>query len=304
MVDYHFHLSLIVLFFCFPIQTMEQELILDTSNKPSTSLLKLLEALNVSHDGFLNSIVAATQNQWLREMGKERWNIPELSLNEADRKKIMALLAEIGCVSDIRPTHTEYDFALILGSTADDMEFRLNYLINCWQNGVRFHQLLFLTGARELDASADDVKILKDTSRIPVKKGWVFEEDQMPKTETDLAHFILRKVQLPKELLRQITISVVSVPIQEDNQGVSHRPTTQDTIVHWMSMKPQSGSILAVSSQPYIGYQDIVLKSYLPHDFSVETVGPAAQPDEKIAVYLDSLARWLYQVNKKHELCN
>ena len=55
------------------------------------------------------------------------------------------------------------------------------------------------------------------------------------------------------------------------------------------------GNILAISNQPYVGYQNAVLQNLLPNTFGIETVGKSASPNIKITTALDTLARWLQQ---------
>ncbi len=74
------------------------------------------------------------------------------------------------------------------------------------------------------------------------------------------------------------------------------RPTTGDTIKLWLTELAPQGKILAISNQPYVGYQHAVLKSFVPKELLVETVGPkTAVVNSDIVV--DNLARWLYQEN-------
>jgi hypothetical protein len=83
--------------------------------------------------------------------------------------------------------------------------------------------------------------------------------------------------------------------MQQAQNGTLRRPNTQDTIDEWLrSYNPQPGSILALSNQPYIGYQDAVLRKALPKTFDVETVGNACSNNTKSTVIIDSLARWIY----------
>ena len=82
--------------------------------------------------------------------------------------------------------------------------------------------------------------------------------------------------------------------------GLAIRPNTGDTIIAWLKHNPKPGEILAISSQPYVQYQDAVLKTLIPHGFSTETIGPATVGDsEAIAVNLDNVARILYQEQER-----
>lgn len=77
------------------------------------------------------------------------------------------------------------------------------------------------------------------------------------------------------------------------------RPTTGDTVDSWLQSNLISGSCLVISNNPYVGYQDSVVRTLLPNDFKIETVGNKCSLSVVIAVYLDNLVRWLYQEQKR-----
>ena len=76
------------------------------------------------------------------------------------------------------------------------------------------------------------------------------------------------------------------------------KASTADTFIDWLKQNPESGSCLVISNNPYIGYQDLVARTFLPSDFKIETVGSQGS-GEKVSVYLDNLARWLYQEKQR-----
>jgi hypothetical protein len=62
---------------------------------------------------------------------------------------------------------------------------------------------------------------------------------------------------------------------------------------------------LAISRQPFVLYQDLVLYNVLQERVGLlhfETVGAAADPNESIAVHLDNLARCLYELRHHKQL--
>lgn len=77
------------------------------------------------------------------------------------------------------------------------------------------------------------------------------------------------------------------------------RPTTEDTIKKWLETNPSSGTCLAISNNPHIGYQHSVLKTYLPDEFKLETVGSSASLELPMAFYLGEMARWMYQERQR-----
>ena len=92
-----------------------------------------------------------------------------------------------------------------------------------------------------------------------------------------------------------IPIVFVDTPMQKTENNNLRRPNTRDTINEWLQKyNPHNGSILAISNQPFIGYQDAVLRNILPKGFSIETVGCENLENETTTIILDSLARWIY----------
>ena len=81
--------------------------------------------------------------------------------------------------------------------------------------------------------------------------------------------------------------------------GKPPRPNTADTIDAWLAGSPKPGSCLFVSNQPYAGYQKSVVDTIMSKGFSVEIIGPAAAENLEVAKYLDTIARWMYQENKR-----
>ena len=74
-------------------------------------------------------------------------------------------------------------------------------------------------------------------------------------------------------------------------------PNRSDTFKLWLNEKSLPDSILAFSNEPYVGYEHAVFKTLIPKEFSIETVGPKANVIMSVDVFLDNLARWLYQEN-------
>ena len=85
----------------------------------------------------------------------------------------------------------------------------------------------------------------------------------------------------------------------QKSDGTISRANTEDTLRHWLTTDPIPGTCLAVSSQPFVGYQHSVARTVLPVNFEIETVGDISAEDEPLAVYLDTVARWLYQEKKR-----
>ncbi len=245
---------------------------------PSPALEKLLNVLNVSHGSDLQSIVDATQKSWLQK-DKERW---EFEKRDEDKKDLLLpIFRELGMIDTVDASNTMYDYALVYGATYGSVVARIDHLVSQYKRGVRFNQVVLLTGQRRLGSYAAD-------KELPYP------------TETEMMLALWKTMPMPATL-RSVPLVLVDAPEQERN-GRLVRPTTQDTLVEWLKTNPAPGTCLFVSNQPFSGYQEAVAKSVLPSSFTIETIGRQADSKMPIAVLLDNLARWIYQENKRNEI--
>jgi len=219
-------------------------------------------------------LVTETQKRWLRKAGQERWEIAELS--PALRKYVLDWAKNQGLFDAWKPRYQQYDKALILGATTSRMQMRLDYLKELWNEGVRFKEIVWLTGDRPLDKRVDGL--------IDVCKN-----------ESEAAHILWESADLPEEM-RACAVKFIAVPMKQEK-----RPNTEDTLLAWLEDSPEPCRALFVSDQPFCGYQFAVVKAVLPLKFEFELVGPGVDPmshPSAAAITLDSIARWIYQEHK------
>ena len=178
--------------------------------------------------------------------------------------------------ADWLPSSDSYDKALILGASTSRMQMRLDYLKKLWNQGVRFQEIVWLTGDRPLDARIDGL-----AGRC--------------QNESEAAHIIQEESELPDDM-RQLPITFIAVPMKGEGP-VRQRPNTADTIIAWLQTSPSPCRALFVSDQPFCGYQFATVKSVLPDIFLFDLVGPGVDPyghPAAAAITLDSIARWIY----------
>jgi hypothetical protein len=277
------------------LQGAHSSIVIDENGHPTAAMARLLEVLAVKHDGTLKSIVDATQKQWLRPAGTERWELVD-TMSAETIEQVKPLFKELGFIDEVRPSKKHYTYALLLGSRESNFIHRLAYLIDNWNKGMRFDQLVLLAGQRDLmEEETLDVVLQSDAIVISdheeLKSKW-----SSVKTEKDMMQEILAQCVLPKEMREKTVITVVDAP-KKLVAGKLVRPTTGDTVNAWMEKNPAPGSCVAISSQPHVLYQQAVLASLLPKNFSVETIGRQGK-SPKIAEVLDAVARFLYQEQK------
>ena len=260
--------------------------------QPAKELLTLFDVPIYSspHSQFsIAEILYYLQNHWMQE-GKERWEME----NRFEEKRELALpvLKAIGCIETIHAEKTHYRYALVLGSLGKTMQHRLDFLYEEWQKGVRFDQIVLLTGERDLDPKIEE---------FPPNL----------RTETELFLYLFQS----HPLKMTVPHVVVNSPKQTLPNGTLRRPDTLATVRDWLSLLPTPGSCLAISTQPFVGYQEAVIRFALPPSFELECIGPGTQnvypnagmdlpagmnpdtqtknPPYPIAIYLDNFTKWL-----------
>jgi len=278
--------------------TIENYPAVNSEGKPSSIILRMMDVLELPNDGTLKNIVDITQEKFFQKkpdgQRKERWEIEEVVPHL--REDVMPILDKLGMLKEFFPSEKKYDSALILGALTPSVRKRLNYLGDLWENGIRFDKIVFLGGERPLEPTKESPGILFDrkNEELLIRVDWQ-PPKEMPKTELEMMRMVWDQAKLPREM-KKIRTQWIDAPMKPNSAGIKLlRPTTEDSIKIWREVKPIERKILAVSNNPHIGYQESVLKTYLPKDFNVETVGPAASLKLPLAFYLGEMSRWLYQ---------
>ena len=218
------------------------------------------------------NLIEETQKRWLRKPTQERWELNEISPKQ--RRFVLDWAKEQGIFSAWQPSRRVYDKALILGATTSRMQMRLDFLKQIWMEGVRFTEIVWLTGDRPLDKSIDGLM-------------------DLCQTESEAAQILWEEADLPKEM-RALSVVFVAIPMRADGK----RPNTEDTIVGWVKVSPEPCTALFISDQPFCGYQFAVVKGALPEEFLFDLAGQGVDPSSHpaaAAITLDCIARWIYQ---------
>lgn len=275
-----------------------ESVVIDAKGRVSQPLLDLLKLLKVSHDGTINDIVAKTQKLWIRPAGSELWHVKDIYHEQA--LEIIPIFKKIGCVDAVYPTKREYHYLLFLGASLPSLRKRLASIIQWWKDGIRFKEIVFLTGQRILDPELESESALLNSENaiLANRPGWQAPEN-LPIMEVDMMKMVYDQVDLPQAMRDQAAIIIIDSPQRTLPNGKKGRPITDDTIVSWLATNPTPGSCLAVSNQPHLWRQHAVLKHLLPKSFIVESAGSGIALEKiNCTSFLDTIARWLYQENE------
>ena len=290
------------------------------NNKPVPALLKLFNALGITHNNDILALNKLAQENFLRKPGQERWNMPEMYPDK--RSQILPILEELGVIEEILPSASSYDFIFIHGGFISRMRKRLHFLNSLWptlDKKIRENtKIILLSGARPLDPKQEGPAALakQEFSSIPFRPEWKTPET-LPQTEDKLVPFLWDQIISNEELQSKVAkndVLFVNAPSRENK-----RPNTKDTFDFWLESwknkgkypkeyqdfwefipaSPYQAKYLAISDNPFIPYQDWVLRNIFKKEeitkVSLETVGPSADADLPLSVHLDNIARWLYE---------
>ena len=269
---------LTILIIASPIIAMEnlKESPLFLNGKAVKPLEELLVKFDI-HETALATVTSKTQEKWLRTAGKERWEAQDPYAHL--KSELMPLFSKLNLINEIKPNQKHYNYLLILGGLFKRTQSRLQYCINLWQEGTTFDQIILLGSHRPLDPKEEPSSLFTNAQ---------------PHTEYEMMRYLYDTcVPAP---MKNIPAVFINTPNTVDSQGKIKRATTGDTIQQWLhEHKPATGDCLVISSQPHIGYQESVIKTFLPA-FTISSAGPSLQEDKTCEI-LDALARWIYQEN-------
>ncbi len=254
-------------------------------NTPTEAVLKLAILTGIEATDW-NDLISATQQIWCRPQGSERSELAPIFTDKLE--ECMELFNLLGLCNDVYPRSRNFKYGLVLGSTAKQMAERLDFLEKLIASEAMIvEKLVLLAGAREL--WTEDYEYLEQ----------VITNTQDCKTEADALSALLKNTSsFPR--LKELPIAL----IDSQAEAGDSRPRTINTVRDWIATQPLPGACIALSTNPYIPYQDLTLRTALDSRFTLETCGPVDQEDRaSAALCFDSLARWIWQHDKwKKEL--
>jgi hypothetical protein len=274
-------------------------LLFDENGRPGIELLQLLklvgmENLNESEEPIVQ-INRWAQKHLLRK--GERWEEQSNRFEEL-KPKIKPLLADLGFVNATVPRFETYQGAIVHGALLPTVRLRLYYLIEQWKKGVRFTHLYFLSGERPLEPQYENNQALVTDEGVllRIRRGWQVPAE-LPRTECGMIQLIWEQSDIPDDMREEVNVHYINAPMKHDLRSAKLlRPTTDDSVERWLQALPPHGRYLAISNAPYTHRQDVVIRGLAPKEgFEFDTIGPVADGHLKMAIFLDELARTIFQ---------
>jgi len=283
--------------------------------KPTKELISLL-----SQDGLydpqdtLDALVQKTQKKWIRVVhgsgNKEYRDLVDSSEQKQAQKAALQFAEDIDLFQAKLPFVTRYDYAVIGGSFLPGLRARIAFLVELWNQGIRFDSLYFLTGERTLrkgENEPDAVEILVNEKISPLafKQGWQMPENVSYETEYDMCRLVWDSLDIPQEMLQALHNKVFFIyakcpPGQE-------RISLKDGYRTWLNeIEPKPGSVLAISHPLFWISQQVTAESILGKDFVVDTCAPKPsdaylkENETRIVSFIqDTVAKTLYEASKR-----
>ncbi len=256
----------------------------DSSGVPVQALRGLLDLFGLVHDGSLADIVCVTQQAWY-ERGKLRADIQEKFGDK--RHDALPFLTALGFVEEIWSKVQTHDHAFVLGAKKAAIRKRLSLLRREWNSGIRFTNLVMCGSQRPNDEDVTDFNndILPFSESILQASRYL--NPILPADETDLM-----------EAIYELSSSTFGwsgrvIPLFKKTKVVGRNANTRDTLTDWGTFP--TGKVLIVSSQPFVSYQAMIAKQCL-FGCQIEAIGAAATATLPISVYLDNLAKILFEL--------
>ena len=189
--------------------------LLTKEKTPSSPFATILELFEIPSDSSVETIAEMLVEKCFQK--NDRWTFEH---RFGDMGEILhPLFEEIGCFETVQASQKHYDYAVILGSLRAGVEYRIEFLLQEWERGVRFDQVVLLTGVRPL---------------LPKEKCPDLQ------SEAEMMEFVWHQTNMPREL-KELPLTVVNAPPAPDRD----RADTQGTIETWLEMAPK-GVVLCV----------------------------------------------------------
>lgn len=286
------------------------ELLFEVDNRPKPAFARFMKDIGIPGET-LSAIDDQLQRRFFQKgpdgLPLERWDLNEID-DFHPEIKIKEHLTRCGFCNATRPSKKVYTRAAWPGALMLRALVRLADLVQAWENGTRFEEVVVFGGQRELLPEKEYPLLamrqetglrfsLTDEERTEGFTAW---KRQGIRTELDMMRWLWERMELPPvDSFHSIPAVFVDAPmkppLKEGDTPI--RPNTEDTILHWVQEhQPRPGSMLVSSGAPYGMAQDVAFWNLLgPSEHTVETFGHEA-PDLPIQVFMQEVAGCVHRI--------
>jgi len=254
------------------------------NNGPTQLLKDIFKIMDVSGVETLETAVQQSNFRWIRPKGLERWDVYSL-LDNTQRVALTKKIKHSSLAREKLPLKKHYDALVILGATTARVKSRIEFLNKLHKQGITFDKIYLLGSTRDLKIGTESDKEMAKT----------LEAKNLEATEMNMINELW--LQARPDSLKNILVVAVQAQQRPDGTRANTEDTLKDMMIDFVETKGKS--ILFISNNPYICYQDAVEKKVLkPYGIAVETVGEAMAKEETMENVLDTVARCLTNIQK------
>eukprot|EP00762_Andalucia_godoyi_P001959 ANDGO_06020.mRNA.1 hypothetical protein len=241
---------------------------------------------------------------WLQPSGLPRWkytSLPHISVDLSMSSSIVRLLCDggLGMTSTVYPLAREYDGVLFLGGALPRVISRASFLRSLLSSGLTCRRMYILTGPRDLqsDAGETDSALFDACGEVVA-------------TEEEMVPLVLSRMLDVRTAFSDVTV------VSGARDADYGRATTESSVRAWLTQcEVQGGRYLAISNQPFVFYQQLVIDRtvreartlVLGNDAGpgVDCVGPTCLSCDQTTcqfslVLLDTCARILNELSRQN----
>ncbi len=254
------------------------------NNGPTQLLKDIFKIMDVSGVETLETAVQQSNFRWIRPKGLERWDVYSL-LDNTQRVALTKKIKHSSLAREKLPLKKHYDALVILGATTARVKSRIEFFKKLHKQGITFDKIYLLGSTRDLKIGTESDKEMAKT----------LEAKNLEASEMNMINELW--LQARPDSLKNILVVAVQAQQRPDGTRANTEDTLKDMMIDFVETKGKS--ILFISNNPYICYQDAVEKKVLkPYGIAVETVGEAMTKEETMENVLDTVARCLTNIQK------
>lgn len=274
----------------------------DSRGAPSEALLNFCEFCSDDEPKTWENVLKITQN-WVISTENKKEGIWPSPCRKRSSHELYNILSALHSTQVIPSYYATYDYAVVLGGTLTAIRHRVFFLKQEWDRGVRFKEIIFLTGDRPRFEALEDEALLLDPNFVGyiISPAWSFE-GFLPKNEKEIAQFVWEQMELPEAWKSEkVKVSFIEAKGKEKGKFASRK----DSLQAWLAKNPDVGKVLFVSSQPYIGLDSLVIcKEFYYTKFIFDTIGPGfsmslLNTERGLGICCDAIAKWVYNFKNK-----
>lgn len=276
------------------------ELLFNTNNRPTSVFGDFLKDIRVPGDNLADINEELQRRFFQKKPGTneplERWELGDVGF-PCPPARFRRYLDLCGFGLATIPQQWRYGYAAWPGALLVRAAARLIDLIEAWESGVRWKEIIVLGGKRPLQ---QDRETPQAAASLLGRYYYPYptKPQTLGETELDMMRWLWVNCMRSLEML-DMPVVFVDAPMKPPATpgGQPVRPNTEDTIREWLKDNPwHGGSLLLSSGAPYGMAQDEVLWRFLePRRITVETFGHAA-PDLAPEVFMREVAGTVHQI--------